>query len=390
MISVEAATERLLSLVAPLPSETVPLADAAGRVLSAPVVAAHPMPPFDASAMDGYAVAGDAPPGAVFDVIGEAAAGAPFSGPVGAGRAVRIFTGGVMPEGTDRVVIQEDVTREGDRITVGPDPDAARYVRPAGMDFDAGFRVAPPRRLGSRDVALLAAMGASAVEVARRPVVALMMSGDELRAPGAPLSPGAIPASNGPALAALLRAEGAETRLLPTARDTPGSLAQAFALAEGADLLITLGGASVGDHDLVADAARAAGFDLRFETVAMRPGKPVMAGPSAHHVMVGLPGNPVSTLVCGVVFVVPMLRRMQGLPSVITPAAAWLAAPLPPNGPRRHYMRACRTAAGVEPFARQDSNLLRTLWEADCLLVRAPHAPAAEAGDTVEVIDLPL
>ncbi|MBM2577014.1 molybdopterin molybdotransferase MoeA [Jannaschia sp. Os4] len=389
MISVEAATERLLSLVSPLPSEPVPLRRAAGRVLAAPVVAAHPMPPFDASAMDGYAVAGDARPGASFEVIGEAAAGSPFAGRVGPGRAVRIFTGAVLPPGTDRVVIQEDVTRDGARITVGPAPEASRYVRPAGMDFEAGFTLAPPRALGARDVALLAAMGAAEVEVARRPAVALVMSGDELRPPGAPLAPGEIPASNGPALAAMLAAAGATCHQLPTARDTPESLAQAFALAASTDLVITLGGASVGDHDLVADAARTAGFDLRFETVAMRPGKPVMAGPSASQVMVGLPGNPVSTMVCGVVFILPMLRRMQGLDPVVAPEPLPLAAPLPANGPRRHYMRATTGPDGVTAFARQDSNLLRDLAFADRLVVRPPHAPPAAPGEVVETIPLP-
>ena len=389
MIPVAEALDHLFALVAPTEAETVPLREAAARVLAAPVTAARAQPPFDASAMDGYAIAEESPaPGAVFRVIGEAAAGHAWTGRIGPGEAVRIFTGAPVPEGGRRVVIQEDVTREGDTITLSDSPDPGPHIRPKGGDFAEGATVEAPRRLGPADLSLLAAMNIARVPVHRRPVVALIATGDELVQPGETPRPDQIIASNTYGLAAMVEAEGGVARLLPIARDTREALAQAFDLAAGADLVVTIGGASVGDHDLVGAVLGEHGTRT-FYKVAMRPGKPLMAGRVGEAAMLGLPGNPVSSLVCGHVFLLPMLRAMLGLPA--EPAArrkAPLAAPLGPNGPREHYMRARLSEDGVTAFDRQDSSLLGILAAADALIVRPPRDPAREAGEIVDILPL--
>lgn len=388
MISVAEALEHLFALASPLPAEEVGLLEAAGRVLARPVAAQRDQPPFPAAAMDGYAVNGAATPGAAFTVIGEAAAGRAFGGSVGPGQAVRIFTGAPVPDGADRVVIQEDVRRDGDRIVLGDRPEAESNIRPAGNDFRAGHQMSP-RRLHPADVALLAAMGHGTVPVTRRPAVALIATGDELVTPGETPGPGQITASNSYGLAALFRAAGAEVRLLPIARDTEASLTTALRMAEGADLIVTIGGASVGDHDIVAPVAEKLGMERAFYRVAMRPGKPLMAGRLRESTLVGLPGNPVSAMVCGTIFILPMLEAMQGLPARPRPRQhAALTQAMPPNGPREHYMRAMLEGGRITPAARQDSSLLSVLAGANALLVRPPDDPARQAGETVEVIPL--
>ena len=315
LLSVAEAHARLMQLFAPLPPEEVPLAEAAGRVLARDVVAARAQPPFAASAMDGYALrSADVATGARLRVIGAAAAGGRFEGAVGQGEAVRIFTGAPVPEGADRVLIQEDAELDGDAIRLRDNRDEARHIRPAGGDFAAGARIAAPRRLGPSDLALLAAMNAGRVTVARRPVVALIATGDELVMPGEAPGPDQIVASNAFGLKAMLAAAGADARVLPIARDTPESLVACFALAASADLIVTLGGASVGDFDLVQKTALDHGLALDFYRVAMRPGKPLMAGRLRGVPLVGLPGNPVSSMVCGRIFLVPAVERMLGLP----------------------------------------------------------------------------
>lgn len=389
MISVAEALARVLTLVDRLPPETVPLRAAAGRVMAAPLHARHDQPPFAASAMDGYALAGDAMVGESFTVIGEAAAGHPFDAAPGPRDAVRIFTGAPLPPGATRVILQENVTRAGDRITVRDAPGDATHIRPAAGDFAAGTAHHATGPLGSRDIALLAAMGHAEVPVTRRPVVAILMTGDELRHPGEALTPGQITACNGYGLAAMFGAAGADVRLLPIARDTRASLAQAFDLARGADLLVTIGGASVGDHDLIAPAAGDAGMDLAFHKVAMRPGKPLLAGRMRDSALIGLPGNPVSAMVCGVIFILPVLRRMLGLPVETPQVTLPLAAAIPANGPRQHYMRARLSDGALTVAERQDSSLLRLLATSTHLVVRAPNDPARAAGDTATAIVLP-
>ncbi len=390
MITVDEALSHLFDLADPIAIETVALRNAAGRVLAQDVAATRTQPPFSASAMDGYAVrSAEVEPDAMFKVIGEAAAGHGFQGNVGAGQCVRIFTGAPLPEGADRVVIQEDVTRRGDLVTLGRDLDTKSHVRPAGGDFKAGDRMAAPKRLGPADIALLASMNIAQVPVKRRPEVAILATGDELVAPGEVPGPDQIIASNSYGLAAQLQAIGAHPRLLPIARDNVASLKTAFDLALGADLIVTIGGASVGDHDLVAEAAADHGMSQSFYKVAMRPGKPLMAGRLQGTPMIGLPGNPVSALVCGTIFVAPVLRAMMGLGQV--PARRTkgnLAAPIGQNGPREHYMRALLDDDGLRVFDRQDSSLLTVLAGANALVVRPPHDPPQPKGAEVTYIAL--
>ncbi|WP_289150163.1 gephyrin-like molybdotransferase Glp [uncultured Salipiger sp.] len=386
MISVSEALDRLFALAQPLPTEDVPLIEAAGRVLSRSVEARRDQPPFAASAMDGYAVA-EAAPGLSFTVVGESAAGSRYKGSISAGEAVRIFTGAPVPEGANIVVIQEDVDRDGDRITITDRLGPGDNIRAYGNDFRKGDTVRAPRVLTPQDIALLASMNIACVPVTRRPKVALISTGDELVMPGEEPGPDQIIASNTFGLHALLRQIGAEPRLLPIAGDSEASLRTVFGLVDDADLVVTIGGASVGDHDLVAQVAEAMGLERSFHKVAMRPGKPLMSGRLGGAMMIGLPGNPVSAMVCGHIFIAPVIRVMLGLGAA--PAerkSAVLAAPLGPNGPREHYMRARVTPEGVRAFERQDSSLLSILGEAGGLIVRPPRDPAREAGETVEYV----
>ncbi|MGC3936691.1 gephyrin-like molybdotransferase Glp [Roseobacter sp. EG26] len=390
MISVAEALEHLFALVQPMEIETVPLRNAAGRVLAQEVAATRTQPPFDASSMDGYALRRtEVEPDAMFKVVGEAAAGHGFSGSVSPGQCVRIFTGAPMPSDTDFVVIQEDVTRRGDLITLNRDVDSKDNVRPAGGDFKLGDVVSSPKRLGPSDVALLAAMNCADVPVARRPRVAIMATGDELVMPGETPSPDQIIASNSFGLAAQLEAAGALPQMMPIAKDTPEALKAVFELAAASDLIVTIGGASVGDHDLVAPVAAELGMEQSFYKVAMRPGKPLMAGRLRGVPMIGLPGNPVSALVCGTIFVVPVVSAMLGLGArPISQRTAPLAAPLSKNGPREHYMRAEMTTNGLRAFDRQDSSLLGVLAQADALLVRPPHDLERNIGEVVSYLPL--
>lgn len=363
MIPVSEARAHLLALVSKLETEEVPLAEAAGRVLAEDMHARRDQPPFSASAMDGYAVnAAEVELHAMFKVIGEAAAGHAFDGRVGAGQAVRIFTGAPVPEGASFVVIQEDISRTGDLITIRDEPGRNDNIRPRGGDFTDGQTVSAPRLLTPADVALLAAMNIPSVPVIRRPEVALISTGDELVMPGGTPGPDQIIASNTFGLKAMLESLGARARILPIARDTESSLRTAFELAEGADLVVTIGGASVGDHDLVGKVAQDLGMERSFYKVAMRPGKPLMAGRMNSAAMVGLPGNPVSAMVCGHVFLAPMIQAMLGLPdSGQSLQTATLAEPLSANGPREHYMRARIEDGKIRAFANQDSSLLTVL-----------------------------
>ena len=390
MITVKQALAEVLNLVSPLPSETVPLRQAAGRTLAAPATARRDQPPFAASAMDGYAVIGlEVEPDAMFKVIGESAAGHGFDGEVKAGQTVRIFTGAPLPKGATRVVIQEDVIRNGDLITLRRNLDENPYIRPAGADFKSGDQLAAPRLLTPSDIALLASMNIDRVTVTRRPVIALMATGDELVMPGENPGPDQIIASNNFGLAALVEQHGAEARMLPIARDNRASLEAAFALCEGADMVVTIGGASVGDHDLVAQVAGDLGLERAFYKIAMRPGKPLMAGKMMGIPMLGLPGNPVSSMVCGHVYLLPAIRAMLGFTPEPRPRLhATLTCDMPANGPREHYMRARVQAGQITPFDRQDSALLTVLADANALLIRPVGDPVRKAGELVEYISL--
>lgn len=390
MIPVAEALDHLFALADLLPVETVPLRAAAGRVLAETVTARRTQPPFAASSMDGYALkAVEADLHAQFKVVGEASAGHRWSGTLKPGQTVRIFTGAPIPEGADKVVIQEDVTRSGDMISITGDPGPKDNIRPAGVDFAEGTPLEAPRRLSPGDIALLAAMNIARVPVRRAPTVALISTGDELVMPGEEPGPDQIIASNTYGLAAMLEQVGAVPRILPIARDTDASLQTVFGLARGADLIVTIGGASVGDHDLVADVAADLGMEQAFYKVAMRPGKPLMAGRLGGVPMVGLPGNPVSAMVCGTVFLTPMLKAMLGLGRAPAPTSRLpLSAPLSGNGPREHYMRAIIADGTVADAGAQDSSLLSVLARANALIVRPPNDPARDAGDRVEVLRL--
>lgn len=391
MIPVSDALSACLDLCAPLETEEVPLAEAATRTLARAVTARRDQPPFASSAMDGYAVTeDDLIPGRSLRVVGEAAAGHHWAGRIGRGEAVRIFTGAPVPDGAAAVVIQEDVTRDGQRITLGRQLDDNRNIRAAGGDFRAGDSLSAPRRLRPADIALAASMNLPTLPVTRAPVVAIIATGDELVQPGEDPRPDQIIASNSYGLKAMVEAEGAEARLLPIARDTEESLGTVLKLAEGADIVVTIGGASVGDHDLVGKVALGAGLERSFYKVAMRPGKPLMAGRLGDAVLLGLPGNPVSSMVCGHVFLLPMIRAMLGLGRAPAPRSQTpLAVDLPENGPREHYMRARLDRTGhVKPFDRQDSALLTVLSEADVLMVRPAGQGSLKAGTLVDILRL--
>jgi len=304
---------------------------------------------------------------------------------------VRIFTGAPVPEGADRVIVQEDTQADEGRVTLLPGilEGGSTHIRPRGADFAEGARISGPRRLRPADLALAAAMNLPVLSCTRRPEVAILATGDELVMPGEAPGPDQIVASNLFALKAMAEAEGARLRLLPIARDRDASLRAALDLAAGADLTVTIGGASVGDHDLVAGVAQAMGFAPAFWKIAMRPGKPLMAGRFGDGLMLGLPGNPVSAIVCGVLFLLPALRALQGLPDPLPrPLTAPLGAGVEGNGPRAHYMRARIVDGRLIPFASQDSALLGVLAQADALLIREPGAPAAKAGDSAAYLPL--
>jgi len=399
LLPVADALAQVLEGVAPLGAEQVPLNDAEGRVLAENLAARRTQPPQDVSAMDGYAVraADVASAPAHLRVIGEVAAGRPFAGAVGAGEAARIFTGGVLPAGANTVVIQELAEREGDMIVVAKPAPRGKNVRGAGLDFSTGdVRLMQGRRLTGRDVALAAAMNHAVVPVHRRPKVAIVATGDELVAPGIEPGPGQIVYSNVFALAALARREGAEVidlGILPDRLDeTIAGVRRAR--AAGCDVLLTAGGASVGDYDLVQPALAAEGLALSFWKVAVRPGKPLLSGRLGAMRVLGLPGNPVSAYVCAVLFLVPLIRSLTGRHDVALPLAPGvLGRDLPANDERADYMRAtlARRDDGTlvaTPFPLQDSSMLVPLAAADCLVLRAPHAPAAAAGTPCALVKL--
>lgn len=391
MISVTEALDHVFSLCTSLSAETIPLRQGLDRVLAVDAVATRNQPPFSASIMDGYAVQdAQSRVDASFTVIGEAAAGHAFAGTVGPHQAVRIFTGAPLPKGASRVIIQENVTRDGDTITQ-TDVSRTTNIRDIGADFKIGDMLEAPRKLSPRDLALLAAMNIDTITVTRKPVVALIATGDELVMPGETPNEAQIIASNSFGLAAMVQSAGGIARMMPIARDTESSLRHVLSLASDADMIVTIGGASVGDHDIVGKVALDMGLTRAFYKVAMRPGKPLMAGKLDGTMMLGLPGNPVSSMVTAHLFMLPALTKMLGLGAAPTPHSnAILSVDLPENGPRTHYMRAQTTVTDthttVAPFESQDSALMRILSQANALIVRAPHAAAAPAGTRIEVI----
>ena len=400
LMAVAEALQRVLADARPLPAETVALDEALGRVLTDDVVALRTQPPAALSAMDGYAVRGSdvARAPITLKVIGEVAAGHPFAGKVGPGEAARIFTGGVMPAGSDTVVIQEFTTRDADSVTIQKETAAGRNVRAAGIDFARDENLLRKgRRLTDRDLMLAAAMNHPRLKVHRRPKVAVLGTGDELVPPGSTLRQGEIVFSNGFALAALARLNGAEVNELGIVRDRVEDIAAAVRHARqlNADILVTTGGASVGEHDLVQRALATEGLELSFWRVALRPGRPMMHGRLEGMQVLGVPGNPVSSYVCSFLFLVPLIRTLAGRKDIAhLPENAWLGSDLPANDERADYLRATLQPGPngplVTPLPAQDSSLMAPLAKADCLLIREPHAPAAPAGSDCVILKLGL
>ncbi|MGA9193511.1 MAG: gephyrin-like molybdotransferase Glp [Pseudolabrys sp.] len=400
LMPVAEALQRVLADAKPLPGETVSLNETLGRVLTKDVTALRTQPPAAVSAMDGYAVrASDVATAPVtLKVIGEVAAGHPFAKQVAGGQAVRIFTGGVMPTGSDTVVIQELATSAGDSVTIRKPTSKGRNVRAQGIDFARDqVLLHKGHRLTDRDLMLAAAMNHPSLSVHRRPKVAVLGTGDELVAPGSAPGPGEIVYSNGFALTALARNEGAEVHDLGIARDSIEDIVSAVRRARNwnADILLTSGGASVGEHDLVQRALAAEGLDLSFWRVALRPGRPMMHGRLGGMQVLGVPGNPVSSFVCAFLFLVPLIRRLAGRQDIERiPQAARLGRDLPANDERTDYLRATLVAGTDGPVATplpdQDSSLMAPLAKADCLVIREPHAAAAAKGSDCVILKLGL
>jgi len=387
------------SVPGPTPAETLPLAHCAGRVLAQDVAALRTQPPFANSAMDGYAArATDLTPGKELKVVGESAAGRGFAGSIGPGETVRIFTGAPIPDGADAILIQEHAEGVGGPvIRVTKPASKGQFIRPAGLDFQISeILLKAGRRLDSAALGLAAAAGHPTLSVRRKPLVAILATGDELVLPGEPVGPDQIVASNSFALAALIEQAGGTALDLGIARDNHPDLAAKIDAARqaGADVLVTLGGASVGEHDLVQAALKAQGMALGFWKIAMRPGKPMMMGRLGAMVALGLPGNPVSSIVCGHLFAMPLVEALLGIadPERDRSEPAILAADLPANDERQDYLRATiETIDGerhVRPFAKQDSSMLANLSRAEALVIRPAFAEPAKAGDPCRIIRL--
>jgi len=399
LIPVSEALERLLGGVLPVGMENVDLADCNGRILAENLISKRTQPPFAASAMDGYAVRAEdiAAPPATLKVIGEAPAGAAFNGQVGPGETVRIFTGAPVPDGADAILIQEN-TEAGDGVVTALESVASgRYIRKAGLDFAEGQTLlSAPKRLDFRDISLAAAMNHAQLPVRRKPVVAILATGDELVLPGEEPGPDQIVASNGFGIAGLVADCGGTVMDLGLADDDKAVIASHIqpALSAEADILITLGGASVGDHDYMLDVLGDAGMELDFWRIAMRPGKPLLFGRLGKTRVLGLPGNPVSSLVCGLLFMRPLIDALLGLdPSADRVSEAILGSDLGENDQRQDYLRARletdeQGRLVATSFSAQDSSMLSVFSQADALIIRPPHAPAAKTGTPCRIIRL--
>jgi len=397
VITVADAKHRLLSGLSPVGSEIVEIGQAGGRILAGPVIAQLTRPAADTSAMDGYAVRSADLCGDKVELreIDHIPAGQLSQRTLAEGDCARIFTGAQLPDGSDSILIQEDADRRdgssGTQIVTVSTVNAGEFVRRKGMDFSVGDAlIEPGRRLTARDVGLLAAANIPWVTVRRKPRIAILATGDEIVLPGEPVGPGQIVGSAGHALASMVTSCGGEPLLLGVARDEPNALARAASNAHGCDFLVTIGGASVGDYDLVHDVLGAEGSTIEFQKIAMRPGKPLMFGTSGTVRLLGLPGNPVSSYVCGLLFLRPAMNVLQNCPQDDELIHMPTLEPLVQNGVREHYMRARTKLINgdphIVPFGDQDSSLVATLARADGLIVRPANAPAAAAGDTVPVV----
>lgn len=394
LIPVEEAQARILDTISTLATETVSLRAATGRALADDVRARLTHPPADISAMDGYALkAEDSSVGTCLKLVGESAAGKGFPGVAGAGETVRIFTGAPLPAGTDTIIIQENVTARDTQIILNEAVHKGANIRRKGLDFSEGeIRLHKGQRLSPFDIALAAAMNVPELPVCRRPLIAFFSTGNELVRPGEEPGPDQIVSSNNDGLAALIEAAGGIAVDLGIAPDNEDAIRETARQARRCHMLVTIGGASVGDHDLVHKALKADGLVLDFWRIAMRPGKPLMFGRYGPIPMLGLPGNPVSALICALLFLVPAIKKFQGMTHIEPLATLPVATFLKANDKRQDYIRArLENADGiirVRPFDVQDSSMLSLLSAADCLIVRPPHATATEAGEFVKILPL--
>ena len=398
LLPVAEAQQRIIDAMSPLPAEQISLSQGLGRVLAEDVVSRRSQPPMAVSAMDGYAVRAEdvASLPAELNVIGYAPAGHAFDGEVGPGEAVRIFTGAPVSDGADTIVIQENTEQTGETVRVidGEAP-VGRFVRPAGLDFATGDTLLNAGKvLTARDVGLAAAMNVPWLMVRRKPRISILATGDEIVMPGDPVGRDQIVSSNALSLAAFIAAQGGEPLDLGIAPDEEDGLRALASGASGSDILVTTGGASVGDHDLVQSVLGDIGLEVDFWRIAMRPGKPLMFGHLGDTFLIGLPGNPVSSLVCAIIFLAPALRTLLGMENVLPqPVTAQLGGDLGENDEREDYLRATLTRNGdgalvATPFGKQDSSMFATIARSDALIIRAPFAPAAKAGNSVEIIPL--
>ncbi|MCZ8316330.1 gephyrin-like molybdotransferase Glp [Phreatobacter sp.] len=396
LLPVEEALARVLDGASPLPEEWIPVADCDGRVLTRDLVASRSQPPEDMSSMDGYALRAADLPGRL-TVVGEAAAGRGFPGEVGDGQAARIFTGAPIPDGADAVVMQEDTSRDGDTVIIDRTARAGQFIRRRGLDFTAGVTGLPAGTvMNPRSLALAAAMNHASVPVHRRPRVAILSTGDELVEPGTAPGPNQIVSSNALAIAAIARRAGADVTHLGIAPDRlEATLSRVRDARDGGhDILVTSGGASVGEYDLMREVIRHEGGELGFWKIAMRPGKPLMMADLGATRLLGLPGNPVASFVCAMLFLEPLIARLAGrLVNGPTTAAAVLGADVPANDLRADHLRARVIETDgrlvATPFPVQDSSMIRVLAEADALILRPAHAPAARQGDPCRIVRLP-
>ena len=395
MIPVAEAITRITGAFKPLAAESVALDEACGRVLAKNVISRTTQPPFDVSAMDGYAVRAsdisDTP--VVLKQIGEVPAGQHFEGTVCSGQTVRIFTGSRLPDGADTIIIQENTNANGKKVTVQKTALKGNYVRPAGLDFSAGdVGLEAGLRLTPRAIGYAASMNHPTLSVRRRPRVSILATGDEIVMPGSQIGPNQIVSSNSHALAAAVESYGGEPLILGIAPDEQEQLKTMAKRALAADILVTAGGASVGDHDLVRSVLGEIGFELDFWKIAMRPGKPLIFGSIGNTKVIGLPGNPVSSLVCALIFLRPAIFRLLGLDNRgMNELSARIARNLGPNDERQDYLRSTlRTEMNgeltVTPFERQDSSMISLLVQSEALIVRPPYDPPVNSGDKVKVI----
>ena len=393
LLPVEEARARILSNVKPMAPENVPLAQALGRVLAKPLSAKRDQPPFNSSAMDGYALRSEGN-ATELTVIGTSAAGHAFKGKLKSGQAIRIFTGAPVPAFTDAVVIQENTTARGKTVAIHQAARAGQNIRPRGLDFRKGETLLPAAiRLNARDIGLAAAMNCDIVSVRKKPVVAVIATGDELVLPGGKPGPDQIVSSNSNALSAMAESLGAKVINCGIVRDDLKATERAILKMSKSDILVTTGGASVGDHDFIQEALKNTGVKIDFWKIAMRPGKPFMYGRKGKQHVLGLPGNPVSALVCARLFLKPLLDCLQGLPADEKASMARLGTAIAANDSRQDYVRATLEIAPdgsrtATPYGKQDSSMQRTFRDAHCLIIRPPNAPSASPGDLVPILNL--